>query len=57
MEISNGFMIVGGPVKKEFKAPFVASAMVYNNIRPFAELCKAIFAFWTYTKKTFWLKK
>lgn len=46
MEIDNTFIIIGGPVKKEYKVPFVSSALVFKNIVGFCftDFCKKIYA-------------
>ncbi|MBN6535352.1 hypothetical protein JZM39_06120 [Acinetobacter pittii] len=45
MEISKTSKIIGGPVKKEYKAPFVSSALVFNDIVGFCfrDFCKNIY--------------
>lgn len=45
MEISKTYKIIGGPVKKEYKAPFVPSALVFNDIVGFCftDFCKNIY--------------
>lgn len=46
MQISKSYKILGGPVKKEYKAPFIASALVFKNVVGFcfADFCKKIYA-------------